>query len=304
MTEGIVYSILSQFDIFYWMAVLPIMILLGIFGQLITIKILLTIKEWNATCKAYYLTLAIADLVYLLVFGIPSITDRAVDIWTEKRELRFQPHNISHLTCKLMAYSIHVSAFISYWSLIAYALERLIAIWNPFLRAQYIHLQNAKKVCISITIFAFVAFSPILFANPYKLRNEDAIIYDRWCYLNINNEPLFVQVWYTVSVVILTGVATGGLVTVNATLLFKLRSCSKTSNLMKKAKKSNQNPEIKSAKDILILASITLAFALPLISWIGYFATQCMLRLNIISCNSDLYNPGVEPGFHNEVGTF
>ena len=77
-----------------------------------------------------YLTLAIADLVYLLAFGIPSITDRAVYLWTERIKLLFQPHNISHLTCKLMAYSIHVRAFVSYWSLIAYAIERLIAIWN------------------------------------------------------------------------------------------------------------------------------------------------------------------------------
>ena len=66
MPESTVYSILETFDLFYRMAVLPLVILVGIFGQLITIKIFLTIKNWDATCKVYFLTLAIADLVYLL----------------------------------------------------------------------------------------------------------------------------------------------------------------------------------------------------------------------------------------------
>ena len=273
------FLILKNIDQFYRMSIFPLMILVGCCGQLISIKIFLTVKDWNSTCKAYYLTMAIADLVYLLALGIPTVTDRVVYFWTGENSLRFQPHNISHLTCKLLAYSIHVSGFLSYWSLLVYAIERLIAIWNPFMRVQYIHIKNAKKVCFVVSLFALLLFSPILFANPYKLLKEESSIYYRDCNLNVQNESILVKVWYVVAVVILS-ISGGslGLLLVNAALLYKLRICMKSRNLMNEGLKNfSGTPEIKAAKDIIVRSSVTLAFMLPLLCWAGFAITRSML---------------------------
>ena len=273
------FLILENVDQFYRMSILPLVILVGCCGQLISIKIFLTVKGWNSTCKVYYFTMAIANLVYLLALGIPTVTDRVVYFWTGKNFLRFQPHNISHLTCKLLAYSIHVSEFISYWSLLVYAIERLIAIWNPFIRIQYIHIKNAKKVCFAVTLFGLLLFSPVLFSNPYKLLKEERGSLYRDCNLNVQNESILVKVWYVVAVIILwLCVGLLGLLIVNAALLYKLRSCMKERKDMNaRSKNLRENPEIKAAKDILVISLITLAIMLPLLSWAGFAITRSML---------------------------
>ena len=275
------YIILNETNRLYRMLVLPIVILAGICGQLISIKIFLGQKQWHSTCKAYYLTMAAADLVYLLVLGIPSLTSFSVGtlgLWTKDTKYTFEPTNYSHMTCKVFAYFTHGSSFISYWSLIAYAIERLIAIWKPFFRVQYITLKNATRICIAILIFTAITFSPILFANPYKLLYEDQIIYYRYCGLNVQNESIFVQVWYLVTVAILSVFAgSAGLLIVNALLLLKLRSCCTRKRSLLALNRMRQTPEMKSAKDILILSIITFAFAAPLLVWAGYAAASSML---------------------------
>ena len=155
----------------YRMYAYPIIVIVGFFGQLISIKIFLSAKNWEATCKIYYLTMAFADLAFLVTVGVPSITALTFKYWTGNIEYAFEPDNYSHLTCKLFALSAHVSAFVSYWTLNAYALERLLVIWSPLIRIRYINMKNAKFICLAISIFAFCLFSPILFTNAYNATN-------------------------------------------------------------------------------------------------------------------------------------
>ncbi len=58
----------------YRVFILPIIILNGMFGNLISIKIFLKRVDYNATCRIYYLVMSFSDLIYLVVFGIPEWT--------------------------------------------------------------------------------------------------------------------------------------------------------------------------------------------------------------------------------------
>ena len=260
---------LKQVERVYRMYAYPIVVIVGFFGQVITIKIFLSAKDWEATCKIYYLTMAFADLAFLLTVGVPSISTLTIQYWTGKLEYTFEPDNYSHLTCKLFTFAAHVSAFISYWTLNAYALERLLAIWYPFFRIRYINLRNAKLICLAISIFAFYLFAPILFTNTYNLLYPSQIIYYRYCGLHVQNEPLIVKIWYTIAVLVFSFICGPvALIGTNSLLLYKLRNLLKTRAGLAKSKKDQSNPEVEGAKTILIISIITLALCSPLLIWL------------------------------------
>ena len=221
--------------------------------------------------------MAIADLSILFSVGVPSITSLTVQSWTGTVEYNFEPDNYSDLTCKLIHFVAHKSLFISFSTLTAYSLERLLSIWNPFFRIQYINLKNAKLICTSISFLGLCLFSPILFANPYKLRNPIAVVYYRYCGLTVQDEPLLVKIWYFIALAIMVPIfGPVGLIATNVALLYKLRILTKKRIGFSEKREQNENREIQAAKDILIISIITLILCLPMLSWVGWLVFEGM----------------------------
>ena len=48
----------------------PILIATGILEHIITIIIMLKLKNWNSTCRVYYFMMAVSDLIYLLTYPL------------------------------------------------------------------------------------------------------------------------------------------------------------------------------------------------------------------------------------------
>ena len=164
---------------------LPILLIIGVIGQVLSIKIFLSLKTWKATCKIYYLTIAIMDLAYLFAFGIPEWTGEGLDFLTSNK-IKINPENLSKVSCRLFRFVWHASWFISYWTLVAYSVERLIAISNPLLRFRYINYKTAKITCSILVLIGFTTFLPIIFSEHlYTLEGEETLpISMRYCYFN------------------------------------------------------------------------------------------------------------------------
>ena len=95
--------IVAYLNIYYRIYFLPLLILSGIIGNLIAIKIFLTRSEWRATCRMYYLTMSVADFCYLVCFGIPEWTGEGLMLACS-RKFTFSPENYSLFICKLFRF--------------------------------------------------------------------------------------------------------------------------------------------------------------------------------------------------------
>ena len=254
----------------YRIAIYPILLVVGIFGQLITIKIFISLKNWKSTCRIYFSTMAVSDLVYILGFAITEWTGEGLDYITNGA-LRFKPENFSSLSCKLMRYIWHSSVFVSYWTLVAYSVERVLAIWYPLLTIKWISTRTAKIICAIICIIGALLYSPFISAF-YKLFGEDRDFIDkRWCYLAVHDLPLalliFVAALGLLASIILPPTS---LLITNLLLIRKLISHSKEQVKLKiqKVRGKRQISQIKSAKDLVVLSFITTVIAFPTFSWL------------------------------------
>ena len=253
------------------MLLLPVLIVIGIYGALLTIKICIGLRKWESTCKMYFLTMSMGDLLFLLSFAVPSFTSMGIQYWTEGA-FEFSPQLISSFYCKVIAYVVHVSAPIPYWVLVAYSIERLVSICFPFQRDRWITMKTAKCACISIISLAVIGYSPILFTDVYYLEREKHPIRNRECAFQPQNESVPIKIWFVVTTVFLS-IICGPilLMLVNLLLFLKLRSFIKDSNHFT-FKPENvdaviPSSEIKNAKSVLILSIITVAMVLPMLSW-------------------------------------
>jgi len=120
--------------------VLPLLIICGIFGNFISIKIFLQEKIIKGTCRIYYLSIAIADLFSIISFAIPEWTGDGLK-WFTNGEVQFWPERLSVYSCRLFRYIWHSSWAISYWIMLVYSIERLVVISFPLIR---INLRNLK----------------------------------------------------------------------------------------------------------------------------------------------------------------
>ncbi|CAD5118127.1 unnamed protein product [Dimorphilus gyrociliatus] len=141
----------------------PSAVILGIFGNIITLKILL--RGPKSTTNWYLKILSIADLAFVLVsalfFFILSVTDFKVD-------LRM------FVKCSFITFCFHYSSYCSSWNLVAVTVDRFIAIYFP-LRSKTISTRTTAKyttLILAIIFFGFCSFMlgglEINPANDYK----------------------------------------------------------------------------------------------------------------------------------------
>ena len=182
-------------NIAYRIVLLPVLIVTGIIGQLFSMKIFLSLKNWKATYRVYYFAIAAADLVYLIGFAIPEWTGEGLDLVTHGA-MKFNPENLSTITCRAFRYLWHSSWFISCWLLIAYSVERLIALSYPLYRIRFISIRMAKVTCTVVIIVGIIGFLPVILTEIYRLSNENGPISNRYCYFNENiSQSTFLVIW-------------------------------------------------------------------------------------------------------------
>ena len=268
---NIASSTVEWIDNIYRMTILPITLFAGIVGQVFSIIIFLKLTEWKSTCKIYYMTMAWADFVYLIIYGIPEFTGDGLDDWLYVHTYWLRIESFSTLTCKLMRYIWHTSWFISYWALVIYSYERLVAIAYPFVRTRFITIKMAKVFCFSLVGFSLISFSVILYSDIYFVLREAGAYEWRYCYLNVTDASRIAMVVFALlylSTILLPPIL---LIISNISLFKKLRAIMherrKLHTQMRNRNRSIANSEIESSKDLIILSLITLFFALPTLTW-------------------------------------
>ena len=275
--------------------IMPFALIVGIFGQLLTFKYCVTNKAWKSTGQIYYSLMAITDLLYLLSFGIFSYMETGLNKFSQDK-LNFVLAKHFGPTCKLLPYAIHVLISVSFWNLSAYSMERLLAIWFPFIRTQYLTMKNAGIVCAIFCTVAVLGYLPLFFTNTFVLVGVDVNIgSDPYCEFQIFNENILVQIWYWFTTLGLTVLFGPVLVLItNILLLIKLHAYFETKkalfrpSLHRNGMKELPKTEVESAKTVVILSIATGIILFPMISWIAWAIVERMSRIDLSGPNSTL----------------
>ena len=127
--------------------VLPIIIILGTFGNFMSFAVMMrrTMKK-SSTC--FYITMiAVTDQMVLIFSGMHR--------WLTVL-IKWDAMVASPASCKILNFLIYFSFQLSAWLLVAMTIERFIAIQFPLKAAKYATVSRAKKVSLLLLIILIV----------------------------------------------------------------------------------------------------------------------------------------------------
>lgn len=131
-----------------WKCVSPILILLGLFGNLLSLSVVWKLKFWCKTPLFLLAVLSVTDLTVLL--------DGLLRYWV-KYTFEFDLRALSNGSCKVNLFVLYLSMQYSSWILVCITADRFIKTNFPFV---YLRRMTITKTLISIVII-FILLSGV-----------------------------------------------------------------------------------------------------------------------------------------------
>ncbi|XP_052539638.1 thyrotropin-releasing hormone receptor-like [Tympanuchus pallidicinctus] len=113
----------------------------GIAGNAMVVLVVLRTKHMVTPTNCYLVSLAVADLLVLLVAGLPNISE-VVSSWV-----------YGYVGCLCITYLQYLGINISSWSITAFTVERYIAICHAIKAQLLCTVARAKRIIFSLWIF-------------------------------------------------------------------------------------------------------------------------------------------------------
>lgn len=111
----------------------------GIVGNAMVVLVVLTSRDMHTPTNCYLVSLALADLIVLLAAGLPNVSDSLVGHWI-----------YGHAGCLGITYFQYLGINVSSCSILAFTVERYIAICHP-MRAQTVcTVARARRIIAGI----------------------------------------------------------------------------------------------------------------------------------------------------------
>ena len=128
-----------------WVYFAPFIFFIGIIGNIL-ILIIINRKKFRGTSTSVYLCcMAVADLLVLIVGMIPEWLSAAHDIVFKE---------ISPVTCKIEKIVSYTVGDVAVWILMAFTIDRCVAVCFPFAKAGVSSSKRAKVVCAVLVAIA------------------------------------------------------------------------------------------------------------------------------------------------------
>ncbi|XP_036604108.1 thyrotropin-releasing hormone receptor-like [Trichosurus vulpecula] len=113
----------------------------GIIGNMMVVLVVLTTRDMRTPTNCYLVSLALADLMVLLAAGLPNISDSLAGQWI-----------YGHAGCLCITYFQYLGINVSSCSIMAFTVERYIAICHP-IRAQTVcTVSRAKRIITGVWV--------------------------------------------------------------------------------------------------------------------------------------------------------
>jgi hypothetical protein len=161
--------LLRQLIDFFGVYITMVVLLSGIFGNILSIIVFVRLRHRNAVTATYLAPIAVYDLINIcvgvsswLVHAAPAFSDGSVKV----------PEGINDLHCKLRNVVALASGCMSTWTLIVFCIERCIAIWVPLRVGVLVTTRRRRVVLILVCVFSVVVAMACI--PPFRLA-EDGI---------------------------------------------------------------------------------------------------------------------------------
>ncbi|KAI6216116.1 G-PROTEIN-RECEP-F1-2 domain-containing protein [Aphelenchoides besseyi] len=133
-----------------YLVVLPILVIVGLVGNIVSLVTILNTRLRKATANQYLIVLTASDSVFLI--GMILIV--------------FKIDYRSYYSCVVIEYILMCSSYVSSWSIVALTIERYIAIAHPLQHVKLSHIPRTKimlywvPVPLVLNLVQFVSLTP------------------------------------------------------------------------------------------------------------------------------------------------
>jgi hypothetical protein len=167
-----------------WIAVSPILLLLGIVGNAMSVVVLSRKEMMKATTTVYLITLSCVDTLVLYTGLLRNWLIRAT-----KTDVR----NLSNFGCKLHLFLVYASMQYSAWVLCLVAAERTVSVFLPH---KYKALGTKRLALVLLSVVAFViALVNQQFFWTYSLTEDVESVYGSRCLVKDRFKDFHNFVW-------------------------------------------------------------------------------------------------------------
>lgn len=139
-----------RFALFLHSYYTPLIMVTGSIGNIFSVVVFFRTKLRKLSSSYYLAALGISDTVFLLMNFIPWFPSGA--------ELQS-----NDFVCKLTTFLCGVSSVLSAWFVVAFTIERFIAVLYPLKRQTMCTVRRAKIVIVGLLIAGLIDCSPLLY---------------------------------------------------------------------------------------------------------------------------------------------
>lgn len=133
----------------------PILVLTGSIGNILSVFVFFKTKLKKLSSSYYLAALAVSDTCFL--FGVLMQWLNFIDIYLYNREI----------LCQFFTFFSNLCSFLSVWFVVAFTVERFIAVMYPLKRQSMCTVKRAKLVLCGLIILGSLHCTPcIFFATP------------------------------------------------------------------------------------------------------------------------------------------
>lgn len=136
----------------------PFILSVGIIGNSLSLTVFMSRSMRRLSASHYLAALSLADITALIFYVCVDWLKRGLSLWPRGEYI-----HLLHMEgfCQIFMYLGYVSRFLSAWIVVAFTVERYIAVCHPFRRHQNCTIGSAKRILL------FVILSSLVF-NIYK----------------------------------------------------------------------------------------------------------------------------------------
>ena len=187
---------------------IPIIITVGIVGNTISFLVFLLTPISALSSSVYLAALSVSDNGFLLcVFGG----------WLVNVNFSFYDHQG---LCQLFIYLTYVFGFLSVWYVVAFTVERYVAVCFPLRRNEMCTTRRAKFVVTGMAILALLAYNPMLWTSTVDIAVDTS---NPFCHIVDKHEGL-VEVLNYIDTVITLIIPSAAIIVINIRIVLHVVS--------------------------------------------------------------------------------
>ncbi|XP_059609125.1 neuropeptides capa receptor isoform X2 [Phlebotomus argentipes] len=148
----------------------------GVIGNVIVCVVIVRHSSMHTATNYYIFSLAVSDLIFLLV-GLPFETHI---LWHQ------YPYQLGIVFCKLRAFVSEASTYVSVLTIVAFTMERFLAICHPLHLYTMSGFKRAVRIIGALWVVSFLSAVPFgvytkIHYIPYPDKNDSIILDSAFC---------------------------------------------------------------------------------------------------------------------------